>query len=91
MEQESLTNLNSNGWNFFVKAAFVLSLVVMTLGIIFAPVNFWIKSFMGMGSLMLVTTSIMLSKAMRDEFEARKIMNRIHEAKTERMLKEYES
>lgn len=90
MENESLTNLNSRGWNFFVRAAFALSLLVMTLGIVFSPVNLWIKAFMGMGSLMLVTTSIMLSKAVRDDFEARKIVNRIQEAKTERMLKDYE-
>ena len=87
---ENTTNMNSNGWNFFVKAAFVLSLGSMAIAILFLPVNIWIKGYLAMGSLMVVTTSIMLSKAVRDEHESRKLVNRIQEARTERILKEFE-
>lgn len=84
----SITNQNSQGWVFFVKASFALSLIAMITAVIFLPVTVWIKGYLAMGSLMMVTTSIMLSKTMRDEFEARKLVNRLNEARTEQFLKE---
>lgn len=87
-QDPSIHNQNSQGWVFFVKAAFALSLISMSMAVIFLPVTVWIKGYLAMGSLMMVTTSIMLSKTMRDEFEARKLINRLNEARTEQFLKE---
>lgn len=87
-QDPSIYNQNSQGWMFFVKAAFVLSVVAMAVAIVFLPVTVWIKGYLAMGSLMTVTTSIMLSKTMRDEFEARKLVNRLNEARAEQYLKE---
>ncbi|CAM2011077.1 YiaA/YiaB family inner membrane protein [Acanthopleuribacter pedis] len=87
-QDPSIYNQNSQGWVFFVKAAFVLSLVAMGVATVFLPVTVWIKGYLAMGSLMMVTTSIMLSKTMRDEFEAKKLLNRINEARTEQFLKD---
>ena len=81
-------SMNSDGWNFFVRACFGISLVAMALAIVFMPVTIWIKGFLAMSTLMVVTSSIMLSKALRDEFESRKLLNRISEARTEKILKE---
>ena len=91
MNEPNLSAMNSNGWNFFVKACFALSLVAMAVAIIYLPVIPWIKSYLAMGTLMVVTSSIMLSKSVRDEFEARKLVNRINEARTERLLKEVDA
>ncbi|CAM2011078.1 YiaA/YiaB family inner membrane protein [Acanthopleuribacter pedis] len=87
-QDPSIYNQNSQGWVFFVKAAFFLSLVAMSTAILFLPTTVWIKGYLAMGSLMVVTTSIMLSKTMRDEFEARKLVNRLNEARTEQFLKD---
>ena len=87
MEQQ-ISNMNSNGWNFFVRACFAISLGAMGIAIIFLPVTIWIKGYLAMGTLMVITTSIMLSKAVRDEFESKKLINRINDARTERMLQE---
>ena len=84
----TLYNQNSAGWMFFVKAAFTLSLVSMIVAIAFIPTTIWIKGYLGMGLLMTVTTSIMLSKTVRDEFEAKKLINRLTEARTEQFLKD---
>lgn len=88
MNEPNVSSMNSQGWNFFVKACFVLSVAAMVIGIWQMPVDNWVRGYLGMGSLMLVTSSIMMSKTVRDEFEARKLVNRISEARTERMLKE---
>jgi hypothetical protein len=53
------------------------------------PVSGWIKGYLGMGLFFLVSATITLTKTMRDAHENKKIVNRIHEAKTEKILKEY--
>jgi hypothetical protein len=55
------------------------------------PADFSVKGFFAMGTLYLIGSTFTLSKTMRDEFENRKLVNRIAEAKTERILKEYEA
>jgi hypothetical protein len=39
----------------------------------------------------VVGSTFTLAKTVRDEFEAKKLINRIQEAKTERMLKDYDA
>jgi len=88
MNEPNVSSMNSQGWNFFVKACFAISLSAMVIAIVFLPVTVWIKGYLGMGTLMVMTSSIMLSKTVRDEFEASKLVNRISDARTERLLKE---
>lgn len=88
MNDNSMLNQNSRGWLFFVKACFGLAIAAMSLAIFFLPTEIWVKGYMGMGTLLVVASSFMLAKSMRDEFEAQKVINRLSEAKAERMLKE---
>jgi hypothetical protein len=44
------------------------------------------KGFLGMGILLLVQSCITLTKTMRDSQEALSLVNRIEDAKTERLL-----
>ena len=53
------------------------------------PVTTWIKGYLGMGLFFLVSSTITMTKTVRDRHEQKKIVNRIHEAKTEKILKEY--
>ena len=81
---------DSASWIFFVKISFILSVLALGLGIYFMPAELWVKGYMAMGSLFTIGTSITLSKTLRDEHEARKLINKISEAKTERILKTYD-
>ena len=81
---------DSGAWLFFVKATFASSLVAMATGIFFLPCELWVKGYMAMGTLFTVGASITLSKTMRDEHEAGKIINKIRNVKTEKILKEYD-
>lgn len=81
---------DSAAWRGFVKVSFLLAAGAVGLGIYFLPADYWAKGYMGMGALFLTGTSIMLTKTIRDEHEAQKIINQIQEVKTEKMLKEYD-
>jgi len=80
---------NSNGWLFYVKASFVLALLSTGLGIVFAPIDLLVKGYLGICALFLVSTTITLSKTLRDEHESQRLLNRISEAKTKQLIKEY--
>mgnify|MGYP002173142017 FL=1 len=86
---ESAIQRHSGGWLCYVKAAFGISLGLMILGIVWLPTDLWIKGYLVMGSMFVVGSTITLAKTLRDDHEARRLVNRISEAKTERLLKEY--
>lgn len=80
----------SPAWVAFVQISFALSLILMVVGICYLPVEMWVRGYLGMGLFFTVSATINLSKTMRDEHEAKKLLNKIAEVKTERMLKEYD-
>lgn len=82
---------DSSAWIFFVHLAFGISLFLMCIGIYYLPEPAWIRGYLAMGLFFTVSSTITLSKTIRDNHEAKKIVNRLSEAKTEKMiLKEYE-
>ena len=85
---ESISD-NSKGWLFFVKASFAVALAATAAGIVFIPTDFLVKGYMGICALFLVSTSITLSKTLRDEHEGQRLLNKISEAKTKQLIKEY--
>ena len=87
----SALTLNSPGWLYFVKASFGASVIGMLAGIMFLPADLHVKGFFAMGTLFLIGSTFTLSKTIRDEFEGSKLVNRIADAKTEKILKEYVS
>ncbi|GAA3575429.1 YiaA/YiaB family inner membrane protein [Marinobacter xestospongiae] len=80
---------NSTGWLFYVKASFAVALLATGAGIVFAPIDLLVKGYMGICALFLVSTTITLSKTLRDEHESQRIHNRISEARAQQLLKEY--
>lgn len=89
MEQPTL-NQDTPAWVFFTQISFVMALVAMVGGIWILPVVLWIKGYLLMGLFFTVSSTITLSKTMRDSHESKKIVNRLTEVKTERMLKEFD-
>ncbi len=59
---------------------------MMAGGIYFLEASFSAKGFYAMAAIMLVHTSITLTKTLRDREEADKLHNRIEDAKTEKLL-----
>lgn len=80
---------NSTGWLFYVKAAFAFAILAVTLGIIFMPGGLIVQGYFAVSSLFLVSSTITLSKTLRDEHEAQRLLHRISEAKTSKILREF--
>jgi len=80
---------NSSGWMFFVKASFGIALSAMIGGIVLSPIAFIFKAYFSLCALFLVSSTITLSKTMRDQHESTRIMNKISEAKTQQLINEY--
>jgi hypothetical protein len=53
-------------------------------------VNNWIKGYLGMGLFFSVGSTISLSKTVRDVEDSKRILNRVDEAKLERLLAEHD-
>ena len=54
-----------------------------------SPTDLLVKGYMSVCALFLVSTTITLSKTMRDEHEGKRIHNRLSEARAQQLLKEY--
>lgn len=80
----------TSAWLIYVHISFVLSIALMCIGIWVLPVTLWIKGYLGMGLFFVVSSSLSLSKTLRDQHEARKLINRVSVAKTEKMLKDFD-
>ncbi len=80
---------NSKGWLFYVKASFAIALGAVGAGIFFMPADLLVKGYFGISTMFLVSSTITLSKTMRDEHEAQRLLHKISEAKTNQILREY--
>lgn len=76
-------------WILQVWASFMISVCSTGIGIIYLPVDPWIKGFMGMGLTFTIGSTFTLAKTIRDNHEASRITARIDEAKVEKLLSEH--
>lgn len=75
-------------WRFQVVTAFAIALGLTTIGIFYLPVLIWVKGYLIMGVYFTVSSAFGLAKTLRDAHESHRIVNKISEAKTEKMLRE---
>ena len=61
---------------------------MMAGGIFFMDASFAAKGFYAMAALMLVHTSITITKTLRDSEESERLDNRLERAKMEKILRE---
>ena len=85
---ESIQMQDTGAWRFQVILAFVIALGLTTGGIFFLPVTLWVKGYLMMGLYFTVSSAFALSKTLRDAHESNRIVAKISEAKTEKMLRE---
>lgn len=76
----------SSGWVAFTYIAFVTSLLTVAAGIIFLPIEIWMRGYLGIGVLMVVQSCITLAKTQRDAAENARLVNRVETARTEKIL-----
>lgn len=88
--QDPTVQLDSLAWRIQVWLAFLFSSVMLTGGIAFLPVDWWIKGYLAMGALFTVGSTISLVKTIRDAHEAKRYENRLEKAKSHKLLKDFE-
>jgi hypothetical protein len=90
MKNAETIQQDSAGWRLFVVISFMVSLGATSMGVLILPVEIWVKGYMAMGLYFTISSTFMLSKMIRDQHEAGKLINKISDARTEKMLKEFE-
>ena len=81
---------HSSAWAFQTKVSFVVSLAGLVLGIVYLPVDPWMRAYLAVSGLYVVTSTISLSKTLRDEHESHRLLSRVDEVKLERFLAEHD-
>lgn len=77
---------HSSSWVAFTYASFIGSVIMVAAGILFMPADFWMKGYLAMGIVMLIQSCVTVTKTIRDVHESGKLVNRIEDAKAERLL-----
>ncbi|MFE6040336.1 YiaA/YiaB family inner membrane protein [Streptomyces sp. NPDC056452] len=77
---------------FYVQAvlSFGLAMGAVALGIFFLDADAWVRAFLAIGVLYLVTSCFTLAKVIRDRQEAGQIISRVDQARLEKILAEHD-
>jgi len=85
---DSVNLQDTSAWRFQVVAAFAVALALTTGGVFYLPVTPWIKGYLLMGVYFTVSSAFGLAKTLRDNHEGSRLVAKITEAKTEKILRE---
>jgi hypothetical protein len=80
------TTQHSGAWLSFTYANMIAASGLTFGGIFFLPIDLWIKGYLLMGVTMLVSSTIIVTKTMRDVQESNRLVNKLEEARTEKLL-----
>lgn len=77
---------------FFLQAglSFAVALVGVATGVAYLPVDGWMRAFLALGLLYVVTSAFTLAKCVRDHQEAAAVTNRVDQARLDKILAEHD-
>ncbi|MDL4773908.1 MULTISPECIES: YiaA/YiaB family inner membrane protein [Thermomonosporaceae] len=77
---------------FLLQAAisFAVSSVAVAIGVFYLPVSGWVRAFLALGLLYVITSTFTLAKCVRDKQEDQTIHNRVDKARLDRLLAEHD-
>ena len=77
---------------FYAQAgiSFAIALAAVILGVLYLPGDPWMRAFLGLGAIFLVTSSFTLAKCVRDAQETSQIVSRLDQARVEKILAEHD-
>ena len=88
MNPQAAQHTHTSSWVTFTYATFIGSILMVGAGIALMPLDIWIKGYFAMGIVMIIQSCITMTKTIRDVHESGKLVNRIEDAKAERLLME---
>jgi hypothetical protein len=86
MNPQAAQHTHTSSWVTFTYATFIGAVLMIAGGIVLMPLDIWIKGYFAMGIIMLIQSCITMTKTIRDVHESGKLVNRIEDAKAERLL-----
>ncbi|GGL04592.1 YiaA/YiaB family inner membrane protein [Planomonospora parontospora] len=77
---------------FYVQAvlSFGVSVSAVAIGLAYLPVDTWVRAFLSIGVLYVVTSTFTLAKCVRDRQELSEVTSRVDQARLERLLAEHD-
>ena|SRR5437868_11719206 len=77
---------------FLVQSAisFGVSSLAISLGIAYLNVNPWVRAFLALGLLYVITSTFTLAKCVRDRLESEEVVNRVDKARLDKLLAEHD-
>ncbi|MFI6349298.1 YiaA/YiaB family inner membrane protein [Streptomyces sp. NPDC050560] len=71
-------------------ASFAVALLATAIGILKLQTDAWVRGFLGIAVLYLVTSAFTLAKVIRDRQEAGALTSRVDQARVEKLLAEHD-
>ncbi len=81
---------NTNAFYLQAGLSFGIALLTMIFAVIYLPVDPWIRAFLALGTLFLTTSTITLSKCVRDAQETQAVYARLDQARVDKILSEHD-
>lgn len=79
----------SQSWVLFSYLSFGVAVVAIAAGVAMLGENWWIRGYFAIAAVLLVQSCFSLAKTLRDIHESGIFINRIEDAKTERLLRDH--
>lgn len=86
----SVRHHNTAAFHAQAYISFAVSLVAMGLGIAYLHTDAWIRAFLGLSLLYVVTSSLTLAKVIRDRQEEEQVSTRVDQARLDKLLAEHD-
>lgn len=90
MSETPVKNQNTAAFYGQAVASFAVALGATALGILNLDTDLWVRAFLGIAVLYLVTSAFTLAKVVRDRQEAGQIVSRVDQARIEKLLAEHD-
>lgn len=90
MDYQSGLPPHSAAWIAFTQVNFAVIALAITVGLWNLAGDLWIRGFFTIGVLALVAATVTMTKTLRDVHESKRTLNKVEEAKVERLLMEHD-
>ncbi|MET9875152.1 YiaA/YiaB family inner membrane protein [Actinacidiphila glaucinigra] len=81
---------NTAAYSAQAAISFAVALGAMVVGIACLPVGPWVRAFLAVGLLYVVTSAFTLAKVVRDRQEAGQVTSRVDQARLDKLLSEHD-
>ncbi|MFI5985553.1 YiaA/YiaB family inner membrane protein [Streptomyces sp. NPDC051555] len=90
MNETPVKQQNTGAYYGQAVASFGVAMGAVALGIYNLEANAWVRAFLGIAVLYLVTSAFTLAKVVRDRQEVTQIVTRVDQARMEKIMTEYD-